>query len=75
MIYFPLIPRLQAMFRSPTPSKLMMWHVANKSKMRTLNGPQDGHAWRHVDKTWLDFGSSPRNVRLGLSTDGKNHFG
>jgi hypothetical protein len=29
--YFPLIPRLQRMFRSPSISKLMLWHSENKS--------------------------------------------
>ena len=75
MIYFPLIPRLQAMFRSPTLSKLMVCHATNKSKTGIMNGPEDGRAWRHVDTTWPEFGSSPRNVRFGLSTDGVNPFG
>ena len=75
MISFLLIPRLQAMFRSPTLSKLMVWHAANKSKTGIMNGPQDGRPWRHVDTTWPEFGSFPRNVRLGLSTDGVNPFG
>jgi hypothetical protein len=75
MIYFPLIPRLQAMFRSPTLSKLMVWHATDKSNTGIMNGIQDGRAWRHVDTTWPEFGSSPRNVRLGLSTDGVNPFG
>ena len=75
IIYFPLIPRLQAMFRSLTLFKLMVCHAANKSKTGVMNGPQDGSAWRHVDTTWPEFGSSPINVRFDLLIDGVNPFG
>ena len=63
------------MFRSPTLFKLMVCHAANKSKTGVMNGPQDGSAWRHVDTTWPEFGSSPRNVRFDLLIDGVNPFG
>jgi len=63
------------MFHSPTLSKLKVWHAAKKNKMRIINGPQDGRAWRDVDTTWLKFSLSPRNVKLGLSTNGVKPFG
>ena len=75
LIYVPWIPRLQTLFRNPTLSKLMVWHVENKNKMEIMNEPKDGCDWRHVDTTWPEFGSSPRDVlRLGLSTYGVNPF-
>jgi hypothetical protein len=35
----------------------------------------DSKAWGHIDKTWPKFGGEPRNVRLGLATNGMNPFG
>jgi hypothetical protein len=35
----------------------------------------DSRAWEHIDVTFSNFDSEPRNVRLGLATDGINPFG
>jgi hypothetical protein len=35
----------------------------------------DSRAWEHIDATFPDFTNEPRNVRLGLATDGMNPFG
>jgi hypothetical protein len=35
-----------------------------------LSHPSDAEAWKHFDKTWPDFARDPRNVRLGLCSDG-----
>ena len=75
MVYFPLIPQLQALFRSPNLSKLMVWHKHNKSPEGILKGPQDGAAWAHVNDIYPEFGDDPRNVRLAISMDGVNPFG
>ncbi|KAL0462435.1 UNVERIFIED_CONTAM: hypothetical protein Slati_0131100 [Sesamum latifolium] len=32
--------------------------------------PSDAEAWRHFDRTHPNFAAEPRNVRLGLWTDG-----
>jgi hypothetical protein len=32
-------------------------------------------AWQHIDNTWPDFATGPRNVKLGLAIDGVNPFG
>jgi hypothetical protein len=32
--------------------------------------PSDGEAWQALDRFDLEFARNPRNVRLGLSTDG-----
>lgn len=37
--------------------------------------PSDSEAWKHFDRTFTDFASEPRNVRLGLCTDGFSVFG
>nr|GEZ69576.1 hypothetical protein [Tanacetum cinerariifolium] len=35
----------------------------------------DGKAWKEFDTKYSDFAAEPRNVRLGLATDGFNPFG
>jgi hypothetical protein len=35
----------------------------------------DNRAWQHIDVTFSNFDSEPRNIRLGLTTDGINPFG
>ena len=32
--------------------------------------PSDGEAWKHFDKEFPKFADDPRNVQLGLCTDG-----
>ncbi|KAA0054086.1 transposase [Cucumis melo var. makuwa] len=39
-----------------------------------LKHPTDTPSWRLVDHLRPDFGSKPRNLRLGLSTDGINPY-
>ncbi|CAL9001226.1 unnamed protein product [Prunus brigantina] len=34
-----------------------------------------GEAWKEFDRTFPDFAADPRNVRLGLATDGFNPYG
>jgi hypothetical protein len=36
--------------------------------------PSDGEAWKHFDKEFPEFADEPRNVRLGLCTDGFTPF-
>ncbi|XP_010229811.1 uncharacterized protein LOC100843221 [Brachypodium distachyon] len=40
-----------------------------------LKHPTDAAQWRTLDAEFPDFASDPRNLRLGLSTDGINPFG
>ncbi|CAN1746087.1 hypothetical protein LINPERHAP1_LOCUS2678 [Linum perenne] len=37
--------------------------------------PRDGEAWIDFDNRYPDFASDPRNIRIGLATDGFNPFG
>ncbi|GJV53955.1 hypothetical protein Tco_1449696 [Tanacetum coccineum] len=39
------------------------------------NKPVDGRAWKNFDTKYPNFAKEPRNVRLGLATDGFNPFG
>lgn len=40
-----------------------------------LRHPADETRWRNFDMAFPNFGAEPRNLRLGLSTDGINPFG
>ncbi|KAI5328556.1 hypothetical protein L3X38_027953 [Prunus dulcis] len=40
-----------------------------------MRHPADGEAWKEFDRTFPEFAADPRNVRLGLATDGFNPYG
>ncbi|XP_062075803.1 uncharacterized protein LOC133779922 [Humulus lupulus] len=73
--HFPLIPRLQRLFMSSKTSDFMTWH---HNKDRTSDGcmrhPRDSPAWMTFDHNHKNFAADPRNVRLGLASDGMNPF-
>lgn len=73
--YFPLKPRLQRLFMCSKIAEHMRWHAEDDNKDGTLRHPRDGEAWKKFDTTFLEFSSDPRNVRLGLASDGFNPFG
>lgn len=68
--YFPIIPRIQQVFRCKDLAALMSWHVLNVSRDSVMRIPADAKAWKHVDSTFPDFAAEPRNLRLGLASDG-----
>ncbi|XP_052724112.1 uncharacterized protein LOC128193952 [Vigna angularis] len=74
MFYLPIIPRLQRMYASKETATEMTWHHHNKSSNGVLRHPCDGEAWRHFDRVHRDFSIEPRNVRLGLCSDGFNPY-
>ncbi|TYK02469.1 uncharacterized protein E5676_scaffold1738G00970 [Cucumis melo var. makuwa] len=39
-----------------------------------LKHPADAEGWKHFDSEFPEFASDPRNVRLGLASDGFNPF-
>ena len=42
---------------------------------RIMRHPSDREAWSYFDATFPEFTKEPRNVRLGLASDGFNLFG
>ncbi|CAI8608684.1 unnamed protein product [Vicia faba] len=58
------------MFSSMHSSSQMTWHHTNKTSPGNMRHPSDGHAWKHFDEVHPDFAAEPRNVRLGLCSDG-----
>jgi len=72
--YFPLTPRLQRLFMSPHHAKDMTWHHFHRSDDGVMVHPSDGEAWKKFNEDHQDFASDPRNIRLGLCTDGFSPF-
>ncbi|XP_021837965.2 uncharacterized protein [Spinacia oleracea] len=53
------------------------WHADpdRRKKDGLLRHPADSLQWKTIDKLYDTFGKEPRNLRLGLCTDGINPFG
>lgn len=67
-------PRLQRMFMCPEMDVAMKWHAKEWPNDGNIKHPTDGEAWENFDSLHPDFARDPRNVRLGLSSDGFNLF-
>ncbi|GJX87173.1 hypothetical protein Tco_0339187 [Tanacetum coccineum] len=73
---FPIIPRLQRLYKSSHTVKEIIWHATGKcTEPDKMQHPVDGRAWKNFDTKYPDFAKEPRNVRLGLAADGFNPFG
>ena len=77
--HFPIIPRLQRMFRSPAISKLMVWHDENRSNRDGGDGlvrhPCDSKAWQHFhENVDPSFATDARNAHFALAADGVNPY-
>ncbi|GKE03261.1 hypothetical protein Tco_1395279, partial [Tanacetum coccineum] len=74
--YFPIIPRLQRLYKSSHTAKEMTWHATRKCiEPGKIQHPVNGKAWKNFDTKYPDFVKEPRNVRLGLAADGFNPHG
>ena len=72
--YFPIIPRLQRMFRFEKTAINLRWHSSNKSTDGKMRHLVDSEAWNAVDERWPEFSLEPNNLRLGLAADGINPY-
>lgn len=72
--YFPIKEIFKRMFRSEMMSKNLQWHFSNASEDGTMRHPVDSLTWAQVNARWQLFAPEPRNLRLGISTDGMNLF-
>lgn len=73
--HFPLVPRLQRLFMCSKVCTDMTWHEDNRLRDGILRHPADTEQWRALNGVNSEFTSEPRNVRLGLASDGFNPFG
>ncbi|XP_042939329.1 uncharacterized protein LOC122274348 [Carya illinoinensis] len=73
--YFPLKPRLQMLYMSKKTAQAMRWHVEGRVEDPTcMRHPSDSRVWKDFDNVHVMFSEDPRNVRLGLASDGFNPF-
>ncbi|KAL6574453.1 hypothetical protein OROHE_001357 [Orobanche hederae] len=72
--YFPLKKRLQRIYMCSETARYMTWHEHERKKDGILRHPADGIDWQDFNKSFPSFAQEPRNVRLGLATDGFNPF-
>jgi len=70
LCYFPLKPRLQRLFSCSKTAQDMRSHALDNNKDCLMRHPRDGEAWKTFDLIHPEFSLDPRNVRLGLTTDG-----
>ncbi|GKA19919.1 reverse transcriptase domain-containing protein [Tanacetum coccineum] len=74
--YFPIIPRLQRLYKSSHTAKEITWHATGKyTEPGKMQHPVDGREWKNFDTKYPNFAKEPRNVRVGLAADGFNLFG
>ncbi|XP_060181912.1 uncharacterized protein LOC132611513 isoform X1 [Lycium barbarum] len=73
--YFPLKPRLQRLFMCSKTSPLISWHHDKRVDDGIMRHPADSMVWKNFDELHPSFAAEPRNVRLGLASDGFQPFG
>ncbi|GJZ38456.1 retrovirus-related pol polyprotein from transposon TNT 1-94 [Tanacetum coccineum] len=70
MWYFPIIPRLQRLFKIQSILEDLRWHATRRITDGVLRHPADSQAWRTIDEKFPEIAEDPRNLRLGISADG-----
>ena len=75
MWYLPIADRLKRMYQSKKTAAAMRWHAEHQAKEGEMSHPSDAAEWKHFQDQHPRFAEEPRNVYLGLSTDGFNPFG
>jgi hypothetical protein len=73
--YFPLIPQLPQIFKSPKLARMMTWTATNKSLDSKQRHTRDSLHWKMIDKQWPGFANEVQNVWFGLFFDGMNPYG
>ncbi|KAH7862248.1 hypothetical protein Vadar_002030 [Vaccinium darrowii] len=74
--YLPIKPRLQRLFMNVNTAEDMRWHKEKRiQEENKIRHPAEAKAWQEFDKEHEWFARDPRNVRLGLASDGFNPFG
>ncbi|GLT27777.1 hypothetical protein SLA2020_027500 [Shorea laevis] len=73
--YLPIIHRFQRLYMSRKTAEHMTWHLNCYNENEKMFHLTCREVWKHFDSTHLEFASEPRNVSLGLCTDGFTPFG
>ncbi|KAK7279834.1 hypothetical protein RJT34_24892 [Clitoria ternatea] len=72
--YLPIIPRFKRLFANKNDAKSLRWHAEERKLDGKLRHPADSLQWKKIDQLFPTFGKEPRNLRLGLATDGMNPY-
>ncbi|GKC53493.1 hypothetical protein Tco_1076238 [Tanacetum coccineum] len=72
MWYFPIIPRLQRLFKIQSISEDLRWHATQRITDGVLRHPADSQAWCTIDEKFPEITEDSRNLRLGILADGVN---
>ncbi|XP_058747174.1 uncharacterized protein LOC131620183 [Vicia villosa] len=72
--YLQMIPRFNRLFVNVSDAKNTRWY-ADKRVYGKIRHVADSLQCKKIDSLFPDFANEPRNLRLGLSTDGMNPFG
>ena len=75
MWYFSIVPIFIRMFKCFESAKNLCWHVIDGKINGIMRHLANTSSWRLIDHMWSTFGSEPRNLLLGLSTNVINPFG
>ncbi|KAG7556996.1 Transposon En/Spm-like [Arabidopsis suecica] len=75
MWYLPIGDRLKRMYQSEKTAASMRWHAEHESEEGLMCHPSDAAEWKNFQQLHPSFAEEPRNVYLGLCTDGFNPFG
>ncbi|KAG7528519.1 hypothetical protein ISN44_Un175g000020 [Arabidopsis suecica] len=75
MWYLPIGDRLKRMYQSQKTAASMRWHAEHESEAGLMCHPSDAAEWKNFQQFHPSFAEEPRNVYLGLCTDGFNPFG
>ncbi|XP_054785874.1 uncharacterized protein LOC129292326 [Prosopis cineraria] len=72
--YLPIIPRFERLFANEKDAKNLRWHADDRISDGKLRHLADSEQWKKIDTLFPEFSSDPRNLKLGLSTDGMNPY-
>ena len=75
--HFPIIPRLQRLFHDVETREDVLWHSRNKEyrDQNVMSRPSHESEWQSFNQKHKKFAPDPRNIRLGLASDGFKPFG
>ncbi|XP_013624019.1 PREDICTED: uncharacterized protein LOC106329988 [Brassica oleracea var. oleracea] len=65
--YFPIIPRLNRIYRSEEMANDLRWHFSNKSTDGKLRHHADSVTWDQMNAKYPTLAAEERNMRHGLS--------
>jgi hypothetical protein len=73
--YFPIIPRLQRMFKCPEVAKLMEYYSSAASRTSGMKSIVDSYQWKEINRLYPEFARVSTNIRLALIANGVCPFG